>query len=184
MRYSKLLLILMISLNGSFAWANANSCDDYLSRHYKQDLVLTSVSFINQSQLGGFTLARQTVRLRIKNSGQVTIQAQPGDSGGYRQFKVKIRNRVYNTRIRVPLASGGTTMAHVVVRGRALRHCKNVNVTLDVGKTFGQWGCQVWNNDVKRLLAHERRKLACFKKPIYPIAKKRRFSLFTGDNNN
>ena len=144
-------LLLMLVLTSS-AHANPNACDDYLSRHYKKDLVLQSANFTNRTLMGDFYFPHQRVVLSIKNSGEVNLNSLPTDDGVYRNIWIKIRGVERKARIKMPIISGQIAKAYLTLPGRALRPCRRETITIDTKHTVGQWGCQVWNNDIKTVV--------------------------------
>ena len=145
--------ITILSFLISFAaMANPNACDDYLNRHYKKDLVPKSISFTEVKD----PLRRRTyqkVKLTLKNQGQVDMNAISTDSGNRRSMKIKINGIERTVSFNIPFDSGQTQVVKFSLGKGVLKHCADANVAIDIGHTAGQWGCQVWNNDQKKIKA-------------------------------
>ncbi|TDJ04583.1 MAG: hypothetical protein E2O68_07935 [Deltaproteobacteria bacterium] len=146
----KILLLLLFPIT---LLAGPNDCDDYIARHYKQDIVPISLRFANRNLVGDIRFPHQAVSITIKNTGQVDMNERAGDVGGFRSMKVRINGVLKTVRFRVPLDSGRTTVVRTTLPPKTLGHCQKAPVEVDVGHTVGQWGCQVWNNDLKTLKA-------------------------------
>jgi len=139
-----------LGMSGSVL-ADANSCDDYLARHYRKDLILQSVVFSQQTRLPFHFRPYQAVRLTVKNTGEMDFNSASSDSGEFRNVYVKIKGVEYRTRMRVPLDSGEQTVLNINLPLNTLSHCGQALIQIDTRHTAGQWGCQVWNNDTKKV---------------------------------
>lgn len=149
--------------------ANPNACDDYIARHYKQDIVALSLTYANRSSIGDISFPHQAVFLKIKNTGQVDMNERAGDIRSFRNMKVRINGILKFVRFRVPLDSSRTTIIRTTLPPNTLRHCQKVPVQLDEGHTIGQWGCQVWNNDFRTLRARIYNRFCRFVRPPRPL---------------
>lgn len=141
----KLFFCLILLSISQVVFADANSCDDYLSRHYRRNLIPTSISFHNRN----ISEPYQEVKLSIKNVGEVAF-SEPG----LKWMKVKIKNNIRSIQVPMPIGVGQTIILSIAVDPNLLRNCERVPVTIDLDHTVGQWGCQVWNDDSKILQAH------------------------------
>ncbi len=156
----KLIFILLWPLS---ALANPNACDDYINRHYKKDLVAQALQFQNQKTRAGRVY--QDVKITLKNQGQVDMNALSSETSNRRTMKVRINGIQRNLSFSIPFDSGTTQVVTLRMPARTLSHCKDAEVAIDLDHTAGQWGCQVWNNDVKQIKAYIPRKIC----PRFPL---------------
>lgn len=145
-----LILFLLFTSN---AFADANSCEDYLNRHYKKDLRVTKLEFTNKTHMGDIAYPHQKVKLTLKNSGQVDMNSLSTDSNGYRNLKVRVKGYNRTIRFKIPLDSGESNIVYTTIPKNSMVNCRNYEVEIDMDHKAGQWGCQVWNNDKKTLNA-------------------------------
>lgn len=121
-----------------------NSCDDYIMRHYKRDLVAQSVSFKEKNVAGAY----QQVSLVVKNIGNQTITGT-----GKVLMHVKINGVTRGLYVSRPWASNETRTLQMAFPMGTLKACQSASIHIDVNHTVGQFGCQTWNNDKKDLKA-------------------------------
>jgi hypothetical protein len=155
------ILILSFFLT-QISFADVNDCDDYLLRHYRKDLVLTKISFVNKTHMGDINFPHQQIKLFIKNKGEIDFNSIPTDNGQWRDLYVRINGILEKTRFKIPLDSDQSTIVYTNLKPSSLKRCSKTTVQIDVGHTAKQWGCQVWNNDTKTLPAHEGNNLCRF----------------------
>ena len=141
--FNFVLLIFSVSL-----WANENSCDDYLTRHYRQDLRPTSVYYSNAVVRGRPV---QIVKLRLKNTGEVDMRPEPNESN-HRTMYVRVGLKEVSTQLLLPVDSGQQTTVTLVLPKNSLQNCGKATFAIDTRHTVGQWGCLVWNNDSAELV--------------------------------
>lgn len=157
-------LLVLASLGMAMAAVAApDSCDDYVSRHYKKDLtpVLAKVSNVARS---GDLSAYQALEVRVKNIGSETIEdnSAPGSLisrtraikiSVLRTVKIAGRDRrlrsTFQGFMRAPLRAGEETTVTVTMPQDLLRHCQKVDIQIDSERTAGQWGCAVFGNDTR-----------------------------------
>lgn len=166
-----LALLIIGSMTGKVARADANACDDYLARHYKTDFKPIGLSFQSREYMGDIRMPHQIAWIRLKSVGEMDFSATPS---GYRDIRASVKYNEYATRVNVPAPSGSERVISVILPPGTLRHCEKARVEIDLTHSVGQWGCQVWNNDVKMLRARESNKsfLSCYqivRPPIGPI---------------
>lgn len=141
MKFISIILFVGFSIP---AIANDNSCDDYLSRHRRKDLVAKSAYFFNRN-------GHQAVKLKLRNRGEVGFSPVSTDENNYRDLYIEVDGREYFTKFRIPLASSKETTVILKLPADTLTHCGTAEFNVDTRRTAKQWGCRVWNNDLKEL---------------------------------
>ncbi len=144
----KFLGFLLFVLN-SYALDNtANSCDDYISRHNKQDLVPVSFTYKDVTN----SMAKE-ITMVIKNQGEVDMNSLPSDVGGLRNLQITMNGQTVTTKFRIPLDSQQSQTLKFNIKTSGIKDCVDVDVLIDPNHGAGQWGCSVWNNDHKTIKA-------------------------------
>ena len=151
MRSLAFLFVLLAGFTaGSLAHANVDSCDDYLSRHYKKDLKPIGLSFQDRDYMGDIYFPHQAVTVRVRNVGQ---EPMPGSQSEFARMRVRVAGISRNVQIRRGLPSMQDTYIKFSLPPGTLHHCDNHPVWLDTARNVGQWGCRVFGNDNRSLKA-------------------------------
>jgi len=151
----KTWMTLLSFLSVATVFAGPNDCDDYIQRHYRQDVVLTKLKFQNKSLMGDIPFRHQKVSFYLKNRGEVDFNASSSDHGVWRDIYMKINNIKRKALMRIPLDSGQSTIVYANFPPQTLKNCAKAKVEIDVHHTARQWGCQVWNNDKKTIMTYQ-----------------------------
>jgi hypothetical protein len=129
-------LSLMMAVGIGVARADADSCDDYVARHYRRDLRPTHLAM---RDLGG----QQEIRLTVRNGGEESVDVGILD--------VQLGALGISNKPTGPLGSQAERVYTFKVSAGRFSRCQKVRVALDTSRTAGQWGCAVFGNDVLEL---------------------------------
>jgi hypothetical protein len=137
--------------------AQDDACDDYVARHYRKDLVLEAMQVTEVARAGDFG-PFQDVLLTVRNAGDVELDATvPCDDprGCFvttKAIAAKIGSATAHSWMPASIPQGGTAQIFFRLNAGTLRKCSQT-VTLDVQRSAGQWGCNVFSNDVSKIQA-------------------------------
>lgn len=150
-----LCLLTVLAATGQ-AFANVDSCDDYISRHYRKDLMPVHIQFQEKNLMGDIYTEHTAIKLFIKNVGEVNM------SKSKIPMRVRINGRLMKGYLYGGVASGHWKVLNVITKGHNfLRHCRKAKVQIDLGRQAGQWGCAVFDNDSKYVNVWEANKGLC-----------------------
>lgn len=174
------------------ARAQDDSCDDYLSRHFRQDLTPLNEVYDGFPRLPAM---RQEFALKVSPSSVYpghlqasfwvkSVGEQPVREGR-NPVVVKVNEYIVRATVDTSAVAGsgplGSTTgvgpqsgqrAQVVMTLPAamkLNDCDRVQVHFDSSRSFGQWGCAIYSNDSKTLFVHTRKSSASCLNPRLPV---------------
>lgn len=128
----------------------AQECDDYISRHYRQDIAPESIS-ISKASLFGAPLQKVTVGVR--NWGEVDLNGceDTACTAGFYRIYISINGREASTYLPYVIPSGGAAALSLYYPDGTFSQCGSYTVSIDTRRSAGQWGCGVYWNDTKSL---------------------------------
>lgn len=146
--------------------ARADDCD-YVGRHNKTDVVVTSATTFPASRSGDIYFS-PSMRLNITNTGSNSIAdlAPPGSIVHARRISATIKGYATYGWLPAPLAPGATAQVSFSIPDGLLGTCEDVTVTIDTDSSLGQWGCGVKDNDSYKFTAFFQPRL-CAIRPIH-----------------
>jgi len=149
-----------------------DSCEDYLQRHYKADLVPVS-AFIQTIPNQGDIAGGERLVVRVKNIGNLPLQGPSGGILAANPLTLSVRRTgrhvafplrpaaIYQTFINAPLAPGATADVSVAIPTGSIANCSKMQIHIDVRKTAKQHGCLCYNNDTETFNVQRKGSLNC-----------------------